>query len=59
VQDLVQVKVIEEVTKRVLSGEPLRSIAHDLTGRKVLTPKDPSHRLKVERSKATSGTQAG
>jgi site-specific DNA recombinase len=28
------------VVERVLAGEPLRSVAHDLTGRKILTPKD-------------------
>ncbi|WP_079609173.1 recombinase family protein [Mycobacteroides abscessus] len=40
VQDPVQVGVIHEVVGRVLKGEPLRAIAHDLTGRAVLTPKD-------------------
>jgi len=40
VQDPVQVKVIREVAERVLSGEPLRAVAHDLTARKVLTPRD-------------------
>lgn len=40
VQDPAQVKVIQEVVKRVLSGEPLRSVAHDLTAREVLTPRD-------------------
>lgn len=40
VQDPVQVEVILEVVERVLKGEPLRAIAHDLTGRAVLTPKD-------------------
>lgn len=40
VQDPVQVTVIREVVERVLSGEPLRAIAHDLTARKVLTPRD-------------------
>lgn len=40
VQDPVQVEVIREVAKRVLAGEPLRAIAHDLTERQVLTPKD-------------------
>ncbi|MBF6449509.1 recombinase family protein [Nocardia elegans] len=39
-QDNVQVAVIREVVERVLAGERLRSIAHDLTSRKVLTPKD-------------------
>jgi site-specific DNA recombinase len=40
VQDPEQVQVINEVTSRVLDGEPLRAIAHDLTARGVLTPKD-------------------
>ncbi|WP_280475275.1 recombinase family protein [Nocardia farcinica] len=40
VQDSEQVEVIHEVVKRVLAGEPLRAIAHDLTRRGVLTPKD-------------------
>lgn len=40
VQDPGQVAVISEVVERVLAGQPLRSIAHDLTARKILTPKD-------------------
>ena len=40
VQDHEQVQVIREVTERVLTGEPLRAVAHDLTARKILTPKD-------------------
>ncbi|WP_445163219.1 recombinase family protein [Mycobacterium sp. Dal123C01] len=40
VQDPLQVNVIHEVAERVLKGEPLRAIAHDLTGRGVLTPRD-------------------
>ncbi|SSA20670.1 integrase [Rhodococcus jostii RHA1] [Mycolicibacterium parafortuitum] len=40
VQDPEQVSIIREVVERVLSGEPLRSVAHDLTERKVLTPRD-------------------
>ncbi|SHW64349.1 phage Integrase [Mycobacteroides abscessus subsp. abscessus] len=40
VQDPEQVVVIHEVVERVLSGEPLRSVAHDLTERAVLTPRD-------------------
>jgi site-specific DNA recombinase len=41
VQDPEQVKVIREVVSRVLDDdESLRSIAHDLTRRKVLTPRD-------------------
>lgn len=40
VQDPVQVDVINDVVARVLDGEPLRSVAHDLTERKILTPRD-------------------
>lgn len=40
VQDPEQVTVIREVAERVLTGEPLRAIAHDLTERKILTTKD-------------------
>ncbi|MGV0603366.1 recombinase family protein [Mycolicibacterium sp. XJ1904] len=40
VQDAEQVTVIREVVDRVLGWEPLRSVAHDLTARKLLTPKD-------------------
>lgn len=40
VQDPEQVKVINEVAARVLEGEPLRAVAHDLTARNVLTPRD-------------------
>ncbi|WP_455657107.1 recombinase family protein [Rhodococcoides fascians] len=40
VQDPMQVEVIDEVVERVLVGEPLRAIAHNLTDRGILTPKD-------------------
>lgn len=40
VQDPEQVPVINEVVRRTLEGEPLRAIAHDLTERGVLTPRD-------------------
>ena len=40
VQDPEQVKVIQEVVRRVLDGEPLRAIAQDLTVRKVPTQSD-------------------
>ncbi|AWT52595.1 recombinase family protein [Mycolicibacterium smegmatis] len=40
VPDPAQVEVIHEVTRRVLNREPLQRIAHDLTRRGVLTPKD-------------------
>lgn len=39
-QDPEQVTAILEVVERVLKGEPLRSIAHDLTRRGVATPRD-------------------
>lgn len=40
VQDPQTVPVIRAVVERVLGGEPLRAIAHDLTERRVLTAKD-------------------
>lgn len=40
VQDPEQVSLIREVVARVLDGEPLRAVAHDLTARKALTPRD-------------------
>lgn len=40
VQDSEQVDVIRDVVERVLTGEPLRSVANGLTERGVLTPKD-------------------
>lgn len=40
VQDTEQVKAIREVVDRVLAGEPLRAVAHNLTSRGILTPKD-------------------
>lgn len=40
VQDPEQVGVIHEVVERVLKGEPLRAISHDLTERRILTPRD-------------------
>lgn len=41
-----QVKVINEVVRRVLDGEPLRQVAADLTDRAVLTPRDRVNQLK-------------
>ncbi|EME18765.1 integrase [Rhodococcus triatomae BKS 15-14] len=38
--DTEAVAIINEVAERVLAGEPLRAIAHDLTERKVPTAKD-------------------
>ena len=40
VQDPDQVKIIGEVVRSVLDGEPLQAIAHDLTRRGVPTPSD-------------------
>lgn len=40
IPDPEQAKIIHEVVERVLAGEPLRAVAHDLTERGVLTPKD-------------------
>ncbi|WP_421843656.1 recombinase family protein [Mycobacterium sp.] len=40
VQDPEQVQIVNEVAARVLDGEPLRAIAHDLTSRSVPTPRD-------------------
>lgn len=40
VQDPIQVSVIHDVVERVLKGEPLRAIAHDLTAQGIPTPKD-------------------
>lgn len=40
VQDAPQVAVIREVVDRVLSGEPLRAVAHSLTARGIPTPRD-------------------
>lgn len=53
VQDAEQVQVIHEVAGRVVDGEPLQRIAHDLTRRGVPTPKD--HTLKRQ-GKPTKGT---
>ncbi|MCV7299771.1 recombinase family protein [Mycobacterium barrassiae] len=53
VQDAGQVQVIHEVAGRVVDGEPLQRIAHDLTRRGVPTPKD--HTLKLQ-GKPTKGT---
>jgi site-specific DNA recombinase len=39
-RDDAQAKVIEEVVRRVLDGEPLRAVAHDLTDREIPTPRD-------------------
>lgn len=52
IQDPEQVTVILEVVERVLAGEPLRAIAHDLTARRVLTSKD---RFAQVRGRAVAG----
>ncbi|WP_241472274.1 recombinase family protein [Mycolicibacterium neoaurum] len=40
IQDPEQVEVIQDVARRVIDGEPLQRIAHELTRTGVLTPKD-------------------
>lgn len=40
VQDPYQVQVVNEMVARVLAGEPLRAIAHDLSNRQILTARD-------------------
>ncbi|RIR96194.1 recombinase family protein [Mycobacteroides abscessus] len=54
VQDDQQVKVINEVVRRVLGGEPLRQVAADLTDRAVLTPRDRVNQLKGRETKGYS-----
>jgi site-specific DNA recombinase len=50
VQDPEQVEVIHEVVERVLKDkEPLRSIAHDLTKRGILTPKDRFTQIRADK----------
>ncbi|MEU9807017.1 recombinase family protein [Mycobacterium sp. NPDC050853] len=46
VQDDEQVRVINEVVRRVLEGDPLRQVAADLSDRAVLTPRDRVNQLK-------------
>ncbi|VEG58152.1 phague integrase [Mycolicibacterium aurum] len=52
VQDPEQVRVITEVARRVLDGEPLRALAHELTERGVPTPKD---RFAAHQGRETKG----
>jgi site-specific DNA recombinase len=59
VQDPEQVRVIQEVAQRVLDGEPLRAVAHDLTRRGVLTPKDRFAQSQGREVKGYECTQAG
>ena len=40
IQDPEQVAVINEVARRVLDGEPLRAVAHDLSARGILTARN-------------------
>lgn len=54
VQHAEQVKVIHEVVRRVLDSEPLQRIAHDLTRRGVLTPKDRHAQLRGNPIKGTA-----
>lgn len=54
VQDGEQVKVINEVVRRVLDGEPLRQVAAGLTDRAFLTPRDRVNQLKGRKIKGYS-----
>lgn len=54
VRDPEQVNVIREVVERVLDGEPLQRIAHDLTLRGVPTPKDRALQLQGKPTKGTA-----
>ncbi|CPU02979.1 phague integrase [Mycobacteroides abscessus] len=51
VQDDEQVKVINEVVRRVLDSEPLRQVAANLTDRAVPTPRDRVNQLKGRETK--------
>ncbi|SOJ53588.1 hypothetical protein MSIMFB_01088 [Mycobacterium simulans] len=53
VQDDEQTKVIREVVQRVLDGDPLQRIAHDLTRRRVPTVKDRIAHLQGKPIKGT------
>ncbi|WP_342660394.1 hypothetical protein Rruber_00227 [Rhodococcus ruber] len=53
------VPVIHEVAERVLAGEPLRAIAHDLNERKVPTAKDRMNAHLGRELKGYSWTSAG
>ncbi|AYF79078.1 recombinase family protein [Nocardia yunnanensis] len=46
VRDKDQANIINEVARRVIEGEPLQRIAHDLTRRGILTPKDNFAKLR-------------
>ncbi|MEG8180251.1 recombinase family protein [Nocardia terpenica] len=46
VRDKDQADIINEVARRVIEGEPLQRIAHDLTRRGILTPKDNFAKLR-------------
>lgn len=53
-QDPEQVAVIREVLERVLEGEPLASVARDLTAREISTPRD---RFAVSQGRDPKGYQ--
>lgn len=59
VPDAEQVAVIHEVVDRVLKGEALRSVAHDLTDRAVLTPRDRAAQLRGREVRNFSWHSAG
>ncbi|WP_065287273.1 recombinase family protein [Mycolicibacter kumamotonensis] len=53
VHDVEQVKVIHEVVRRVLAGDPLNRVAHDLTRRGIPTVKDRAAQLQGKPMKGT------
>lgn len=54
VHDVEQVKVIHEVVRRVLAGDPLNRVAHDLTRRGIPTVKDRMAQLQDNPMKGTT-----
>lgn len=54
VHDVEQVKVIHEVVRRVLAGDPLNRVAHDLTRRGIPTVKDRIAQLQGKPMKGTA-----
>lgn len=59
VQDPQQVRTILEVVDRVLSGEPLRAVAHGLNDRGILTPRDRFAELRGREVKGYSWAGGG
>lgn len=54
VRDEEQAKIIDEVVRRILDGEPAQRIAHDLTRRGIPTPKDRALQLQGKPTKGTA-----